>query len=55
MLPDFIFLFYFPCSADHERDWPHRVKYNINTVVFLALVTNTLNVRNNNLLISLLY
>ena len=22
MLPDFLFLFSFPCSADHERDWP---------------------------------
>ena len=22
MLPDFLFLFPFPCSADHERDWP---------------------------------
>ena len=21
-LPDFFFLFFFPCSADHERDWP---------------------------------
>ena len=23
-LPDFLFLFSFPCSADHERDWPPR-------------------------------
>ena len=22
MLPDFFLLFSFPCSADHERDWP---------------------------------
>ena len=22
MLPDFLFCFSFPCSADHERDWP---------------------------------
>ena len=22
MLPDLIFLLYFPCSADRERDWP---------------------------------
>ena len=21
-LPDFLFLFSFPCSAGHERDWP---------------------------------
>ena len=21
-LPDFVFLFSFPCSADHERNWP---------------------------------
>ena len=35
-------LFSFPCSADHERDWPPC------KVVFLGLVTNTLNVRNNN-------
>ena len=40
----FIFLFSFPCSADHERDWPPR------KVVFrfFGLATNTLNVRNNN-------
>ena len=36
----FILLF-FPCSADHERDWPPC------KAVF-GLVTNTLNVRNNN-------
>ena len=35
-------LFSFPCSADHERDWPPC------KVVFLGLATNTLNVRNNN-------
>ena len=35
-------LFSFPCSADHERDWPQC------KVVFFGLVTNTLNVRNNN-------
>ena len=33
--------FFFPCSADHERDWP-RCK-----VVFFGLATNALNVRNN--------
>ena len=22
MLSDFFILVYFPCSADHERDWP---------------------------------
>ena len=37
----FIFLF-FPCSADHERDWPPC------KVVFLGLATNTVNVRSNN-------
>ena len=31
----------FPCSADHERDWPPC------KVVFFGLATNTLNVRNN--------
>ena len=37
------FLFYFfPCSADHERDWPPC------KVVFFGLATNALNVRNNN-------
>ena len=35
MLPYFFWL-YFPCSADHERDWPPPFK-----VVFLGLVTNT--------------
>ena len=40
-LPDFYFLF-FPCSADHERDWPPC------KVVFFGLATNALNVRNNN-------
>ena len=25
-LPDFLFLLYFPCSANHERDWP---PYNV--------------------------
>ena len=42
MLPDFFLLFYFPCSADHGRDWPP------SKVVFFGLATNTLNVRNNN-------
>ena len=37
----FIFIF-FPCSADHERDWPPC------KVVFFGLTTNVLNVRNNN-------
>ena len=36
MLPDS-----FPCSADHERDWPPC------KVVCFGLATNTLNVRNN--------
>ena len=40
-LPDF-FIFIFPCSADHERDWPPC------KVVFFGLATNTLNVINNN-------
>ena len=35
-LPDFLFL-YFPCSADHERDWPPC------EVVFFGLATNALN------------
>ena len=39
---DFLFLFLFPCSADHERDWPPC------KVVFFGLAANTLNVRNNN-------
>ena len=34
-------LFSFPCSADHERDWPPC------KVVFFGLATNSLNVRNN--------
>ena len=34
-------MFSFPCSADHERDWPPC------KVVFFGLATNTLNVRNN--------
>ena len=38
----FFLLFSFPCSADHERDWPPC------KVVFFGLATNTLNVRNNN-------
>ena len=38
-----LFLFsFFTCSADHERDWPPC------KVVFFGLVTNALNVRNNN-------
>ena len=37
-----LFLFsFFPCSADHERDWPPC------KVVFFGLATNALNVRNN--------
>ena len=44
MLPDFFLLFSFPCSADHERDWPPcKVPGS-----FFGLATNTLNVRNNN-------
>ena len=35
-------LFSFPCSADHERDWPPC------KVFFFGLATNALNVRNNN-------
>ena len=35
-------MFSFPCSADHERDWPPC------KVVFFGLAANTLNVRNNN-------
>ena len=35
-------LFFFPCSTDHERDWPPC------EVVFFGLAVNTLNVRNNN-------
>ena len=41
-LPNLLFLFSFPCSVDDERDWPQC------KVVFSGLVTNTLNVRNNN-------
>ena len=37
----FIFIF-FPCSADHERDWPPC------KVVFFGLATNALIVKNNN-------
>ena len=33
---------FFPCPADHERDWPPC------KVVFFGLATNALNVRNNN-------
>ena len=36
-----VILFSFPCSADHEREWPPC------KVVFFGLTTNTLNVRNN--------
>ena len=37
------FIFYFfPCSADHERDWPPC------KVAFFGLATNALDVRNNN-------
>ena len=32
---------FFPCSADHERDWPPC------KVVFFGLATSALNVRNN--------
>ena len=32
---------FFPCSADHEQDWPPC------EVVFFGLATNALNVRNN--------
>ena len=42
-LPDFFPPFFFPCSADHERDWPPCKKN-----VFLGLAINALNVRNNN-------
>ena len=37
-----LFLFFFLCSADHERDWPPC------KVVFFGLATNALDVRNNN-------
>ena len=33
---------YFPCSADHERDWPPC------KIVFFGLTTNTLNMRSSN-------
>ena len=36
------YFYFFPCSADHERDWPPC------KVVFFGLATNALNVRNNN-------
>ena len=36
------FFFFFPCSADHERDWPPC------KVVFFGLATIALNVRSNN-------
>ena len=42
LLPDFFFLFLFPCSTDHERNWPPC------EVVFFGLATNALNVGNNN-------
>ena len=42
-LPDFFCSFlFFPCSADHERDWPPC------KAVFFGLATNALNARNNN-------
>ena len=44
-LPDFLFLFSFPCPAeDHERDYLSPCK----KVVFLGLATNTLNIIRNN-------
>ena len=45
LLPDFIFLFSFPCSADHERD---GIGYYRVKKYFLGLAINKLNVRNNN-------
>ena len=42
-LPDFFFFHFFPCSADHERDWPP-----CKVSSFFGLATNALNVRNNN-------
>ena len=42
-LPDILFLFSFPCSADSEPDWPP-----CNKVVFQVGAANTLSVRNNN-------
>ena len=38
-LPDFLFLFIFSCSSDHERDWPPC------EAVFFGLATNALNVK----------
>ena len=38
--------FFFPCYADHERDWPPR------KVVFFGLATNALNVSYTILLLS---
>ena len=37
-----LLLFSFPCSADHERDWPPC------KIVVFGLATNALTVRNNN-------
>ena len=37
-LPDSFLLLSFPCSVNHERDWPPC------KVVFFGLATNTLNV-----------
>ena len=37
------FLSFFPCSADHERDWPP-----CKVVSFGLLATNAVNMRNNN-------
>ena len=42
MLPDFFRFLFFPCSADHERDWPP-----CNILSFFGLATNTLIVRSN--------
>ena len=39
------FLFSFPCSADHERDWPPCCCLQKSS--FFGLATNTLNMRNN--------
>ena len=44
-LPDFLVLLSFPCSADHERDWPPCKV--LSSSFFGLLATNTLNVRNN--------
>ena len=35
------YFYFFPCSADHERNWPPC------KVVFFGLATNALNLRNN--------